>query len=154
MHLLCDEMLRRLGRWLRAAGHDTAIAAAGVSDADLIARALREARILLTRDRHLATVAPPGARVLLLRSDGLDEQAHALRDELGLDWMAAPFTRCMLDNAALRFAPPDSAERVPESSRDMAGELRVCAACGRLYWPGGHVQRMKARLAGWALTGL
>src|SRR5438128_10712908 len=51
VRLYCDEMLARLGRWLRAAGYDTAIAAGGLPDAALIARCAAEARILVTRDR-------------------------------------------------------------------------------------------------------
>src|SRR5689334_350075 len=38
LRLMCDEMLLRLGRWLRAAGYDTAFAAGGADDAALIAR--------------------------------------------------------------------------------------------------------------------
>src|SRR3977135_3678526 len=53
VRLYCDEMLTRLGRWLRAAGYDTAIAENGMPDAALIARCVAEDRILLTRDRHL-----------------------------------------------------------------------------------------------------
>ena len=37
MRLLCDEMLARLGRWLRAAGYDTEIATGGASDRALTA---------------------------------------------------------------------------------------------------------------------
>ena len=38
MRLLCDEMLRGLGRWLRAAGHDVVIAS-GEPDRALLDRA-------------------------------------------------------------------------------------------------------------------
>lgn len=38
LRLLCDEMLKGIGRWLRAAGYDTAIAQDGVADEDLLAR--------------------------------------------------------------------------------------------------------------------
>ena len=39
VRLLCDEMLKGIGRWLRAAGYDTAIAQDGVADEDLLAQA-------------------------------------------------------------------------------------------------------------------
>jgi uncharacterized protein with PIN domain len=42
---LCDEMLRGLGRWLRAAGYDTVIAAGTV----------RTVAILATANRALST---------------------------------------------------------------------------------------------------
>ena len=52
--LLCDRMLIRLGRWLRAAGYDTEIAADAIADRLLLDHAIREGRLLLTRDRKLA----------------------------------------------------------------------------------------------------
>jgi uncharacterized protein with PIN domain len=149
MRLLCDEMLGGLGRWLRAAGHDTVIAENGVSDPDLIARAVREKRALLTRDRHLERIALPSLCPVLLESDSLDAQARALRDRLGLDWLLAPFTRCMIDNAKLLPAGPHHAVCVPETARTKDDALRVCPACGRVYWPGGHVRRMRKRLENW-----
>lgn len=148
VRLLCDEMLLRLGRWLRAAGYDTAIAAGG-DDAALIARCAAEDRILLTRDRHLAARAAGRAAVVRLADAAIEQQVHALKGELGIDWQKAPFTRCLLDNEPLDPAPPAAAAEVPPRSQAAGGPLRRCPLCGRLYWPGGHVRRMQARLADW-----
>jgi uncharacterized protein len=144
--LFCDEMLLRLGRWLRAAGYDTAIAASGVADAEIMARCVREGRILITRDRHLETRARGRVRIVRLAEHRVEEQARALRSALGIDWQFAPFTRCVLDNAPLEPAPPDMAAQVPPDSRAAGGPLRCCPECGRLYWPGGHVRRMQTKL--------
>jgi uncharacterized protein len=146
---LCDEMLHGLGRWLRAAGYDTVIAAGGLPDRELAARCAEEGRILLTKDRDLATTAAGTAPVLLVPGNGIDKAAQALSAALDIDWQHAPFTRCIVDNRPLEAAPPDSAARVPKSSRGAGGPLRVCPECGRLYWPGGHVRRMQQRLAAW-----
>ena len=146
---LCDEMLHGLGRWLRAAGYNTVIAAGGIRDRELTARCANEDRVLLTRDRHLATVVAGTAPVVLLPGGGIDEAARALRIALDIDWQYAPFTRCIVDNRLLEMAPPDLALRVPERSRVAGGPLRVCRECGRLYWPGSHVRRMQRRLAAW-----
>lgn len=160
MRLLCDEMLARLGRWLRAAGYDTAIAEDGLGDAALIARCMAEDRVLVTRDRHLAAQAQDRTPVLRLDKDGLDAQATALREALGVDWQSAPFSRCVVDNAPLEAAPPDAIAQVPPTSRAAlqappgglpgAAALRRCPCCGRLYWPGGHLRRMQLKLAAWA----
>jgi uncharacterized protein len=146
---LCNEMLRGLGRWLRAAGYDTVIAAGGLSDRALAARCAEEDRILLTKDRDLAATAAGTAPVLLVPGNGIAAAARVLRAALDLDWQHAPFTRCIVDNAPLEAAPPCLAARVPERSRAAGGPLRVCPECGRLYWPGGHVRRMQQRLAAW-----
>ena len=149
MRLFCDEMLARLGRWLRAAGYDTAIAEAGMPDTALIARCVAEQRVLLTRDRHLAAVADGRVRVVHLAESDVAAQAKALRTRLGIDWQRAPFTRCLVDNTPLAAAPPDMAAQVLQSSRAAGGPLRLCPECSRLYWPGGHVRRMLARLELW-----
>jgi uncharacterized protein len=146
---LCDEMLHGLGRWLRAAGYDTVIAAGGLSDRALATCCAEEHRVLLTKDRHLAATVRSTATVILLPGGGIDEAARALRIALDIDWQHAPFTRCLVDNRPLEAAPPHSVNQVPERSRAAGGPLRVCPECGRLYWPGGHVRRMHHRLAAW-----
>ena len=146
---LCDEMLRGLGRWLRAAGYDTAIAAGGLPDRALATLCAREHRVLLTKDRRLAATVEGTAPVVLVPAAGIDEAARALRIALDIDWQHAPFTRCIVDNRPLEAAPPHLATLVPERSRAAGGPLRVCPECGRLYWPGGHVRRMQRRLAAW-----
>ena len=157
---MCDEMLLRLGRWLRAAGYDTAIAAGGTEDAALIARCAAENRVLLTRDRPLAARAEASVAVVHLAEETIDAQARALAAALGIDWLHALFTRCVVDNAVLVPAPPEAWAEVPPRSREAVGlqptgltrggKLLRCPQCSRLYWPGGHVRRMRQRLAAWA----
>src|SRR4029077_17249108 len=101
MRLFCDEMLARLGRWLRAAGYDTAIAEGGMPDAALIARCLAEERILLTHDLKLVAWAGVRVQVFRLAESAIAAQARALRTALGIDLHHAPFTRCLVDNTSL-----------------------------------------------------
>ena len=144
---LCDEMLSGIGRWLRSAGYDTAIPARGSDDADLLAQARREGRVLLTRDKRLADADPSA---LLIASGAIDEQAIELKRALGVDWRLAPFTRCSVDNTPLQPAGSADLLRMPDESRLLPGPHQVCRTCGRVYWPGSHVRRMSARLERWA----
>lgn len=144
MRFLCDEMLARLARLLRAAGYDTALAEASERDAALALRARSEARVLVTRDRVLAAQAAPGS--LLLLADELEDQARELTARLPVDWTLAPFTRCVVDNQPLHEARPEEIARMPKEAQALPGPFRACAQCGRLYWPGSHVKRMAARL--------
>jgi uncharacterized protein len=146
VRFLCDEMLVRLGRWLRAAGHDTLIASPGDLDVELIARAEEESRILLTRDRALLERAS-GNSLALIWPDKVPDQAILLRQRLGLDWLAAPFTRCLVDNCLLEESKPGA--DIPQAARMLPGPFRHCPCCGRDYWPGSHVRRMMERLAVW-----
>jgi hypothetical protein len=143
MRFLCDEMLVRLARLLRAAGYDTYLAANSEPDADLIRTARREGRILLTRDKRLAASFEES---VLIRGFGVDAEAHHLSREVVLDWQFAPFTRCVMDNAHLREATPDEIAAMPGAAHAKDGPFRVCPACGRRYWPGSHVRWMEARL--------
>lgn len=147
MRLLCDEMLARLGRWLRAAGYDTRLADEMTDDTTLLRAAEVEDRLLITCDRVLAERAAP--RAVLLQSAPLADQAEALRKRLGVDWLHAPFTRCVVDNAPLEPATPRELEALPPQARGLGGPLRCCPACGRLYWQGSHYRRMARRLAAW-----
>lgn len=139
LRLFCDEMLMRLARWLRAAGHDTELAAQGAEDRAVLARAVADGRCLLTRDRGFLERRAAQGRVVLLPSQVLDAQARFLRERLRVDWLYAPFSRCLLCNSPLERAPP-----LPGGV-----ETRRCPRCDKLYWSGSHVQRMHARLRGW-----
>jgi uncharacterized protein with PIN domain len=146
MRLLCDEMLAGLAAMLRAAGHDTALAAPGTPDAELARACRAEGRVLLSRDRRLVAVVP-GA--LLLPEEAMEAQARHLARQLGLDWCHAPFTRCMRDNTPLRSAGAADLARIPPRARLLSGPFRACPCCERVYWPGSHVRRMEERLHRW-----
>lgn len=146
---LCDEMLCRLGRWLRAAGYDTRIAEAGQPDRQLVELALRESRTLLTRDRKLAEFRHADQCVEVIVGDRIDTQVKELGRFHPIDWLHAPFTRCLICNQPLVAAEPGRRDEMPPFSRERATVLLTCSGCGRLFWDGSHVRRMHARLAAW-----
>ena len=145
----CDEMLKGLGRWLRAAGYDTRIQDNGGSDGAMLQAARRERRLLITRDRKLLEFRHALGTVILLRGNSLDDCVAELSKKLQLDWLYRPFSRCLICNTALVTADQAAWERVPEESRVHAKTLYCCNTCARIYWEGGHVRRMRARLADW-----
>nr|AIF05544.1 hypothetical protein [uncultured marine group II/III euryarchaeote KM3_185_B03] len=131
-------MLGRLARWLRLLGHDTLYA--DVGDDELLR--LAETRRLLTRDRELArrgNVAP-------IESDELRAQLFEIAPP-----PTTPFTRCTACNGALHDASSAEAARAPERVRAVHGEFRACDACGQLYWPGTHFERIRDSLREWGL---
>jgi hypothetical protein len=149
LRLLCDEMLKGIGRWLRAAGYDVAIVDDGAHDDDLLARARTEHRVLLTCDRRLAARAGDDPAIAVLATERLDDAARELGARLGIDWLRAPFTRCLVDNTRLVPADDKDVASLPTRARQGAGPIRRCPRCGRVYWPGSQVRRMRARLARW-----
>ncbi len=151
---LCDAMFARLGRWLRAAGYDAAVAAGHEPDRALVLWARDEGRLLLTRDRRILDIRGAPATTLLLRHDRLDACVEELTRRLNLDWQHDPFSRCLVCNVRLEPADPELGdERLAEATLRGRREVNACPSCERLYWEGDHVRRMRARLERWALRG-
>jgi hypothetical protein len=136
-------MLGRLARWLRLLGYDTAYDNAA-TDPELARRARAEGRVLLTRDRALATRR--GLRSLLIRSQVLEEQVREVHQSLGPPPHPA-LSRCAVCNSVLEPMSHDqAAQRVPPHVLRTQTEFRRCPGCGRVYWPGSHLQAIRAQL--------
>ncbi|HEX6987265.1 MAG TPA: Mut7-C RNAse domain-containing protein [Planctomycetaceae bacterium] len=153
---LADAMLGRLARWLRVLGFDTAHEAAhgpAVTDRELVDRAARERRALLTRDRPLIADLRPKPALLVTADEPL-EQLRQVVARFGLRPPPELFTRCLVCNASLRVATPEEAATlVPPRSLGLPGPVRACPDCGRVYWHGSHARRMRSAiertLPGW-----
>jgi hypothetical protein len=58
---------------------------------------------------------------------------------------SAPFQRCLRCNDLLEPVLDEdvAAAQLPPRVRERHAAFRRCPACGRLYWPGTHHQRME-----------
>jgi uncharacterized protein with PIN domain len=140
LKLLTDGMLGRLTRWLRALGYDT-VYAPDTDDNELLRRARAEDRVLLTADHALAIRR--GARTLLIEAQDLAGQLRRVRAALGPP-PDAEFSRCVACNGKLTLVDKTTlADRVPPYVLATRQEFRRCPDCGRIYWPGTHIERMK-----------
>jgi uncharacterized protein with PIN domain len=146
LKLLADGMLGTLAKWLRLLGYDTAYDNTA-TDPQLARRARAEGRVLLTRDRELA--GRRGLRALLIHSEVLEEQVREVQDALGPPPDPA-LSRCAVCNAALEpLSPEDVADRVPPYVLRTQTDFRRCPGCGRIYWPGTHVDEMREQMNEW-----
>ena len=150
MKFLCDEMLKGLARWLRAAGYDTETAKDGETDRELIRQARASGRLLITRDNKLMEFRNANDTVCLLHCTGIENCAKALKEKIPVDWLNRPFSRCLLCNTPLTRVNDITKVSVPDDVSD--APLFQCPDCKRIYWSGGHVQRMRAKLESWAQT--
>lgn len=147
---LCDEMLQRLGRWLRAAGYDTAIAAAGVDDRELVAQAIAENRLLLTRDRHMASFRNGRGQVVLLEQNSVPDEVAEVSVRFAINWQLRPFSRCLECNTPLIPATPLQRAQLPEGALAVSNVVLYCPHCDKLYWVGSHTRRMRHTLENFA----
>ena len=147
---LCDQMLLGLGRWLRVAGYDTSIIEESIDDSEILEKALREKRLLLTRDRHFLTMLSGKDTVIHLNGNSLDECIKELNDKLEINWLYHPFSRCLKCNSPLReINDPEILQQVPEKIRLGTTKFWFCRACRKVYWEGSHTERMHQQLKVW-----
>ncbi len=142
-------MLNRLGRWLRAAGYDTAIAQHGDRDRELLAQARDEHRLFITRDRKILEHKNAANSVLLLEENGVHDCAAELAGKIAIDWLYRPFSRCLECNAELELASETQRARIPADARSFGDDIYYCSHCDQVYWPGSHVRRMYRKLREW-----
>jgi len=152
MNFFCDEMLFDLGKWLRAAGHDTKIIQKTMPDEEILALALRENRFLLSCDKHFLELAPDEKKVLYLKGNSLEEYVQELKEKIHIDWLYQPFSRCLICNSLL-LEPNEKmiAEQVPSDVRTHSDHFWYCQKCQKVYWEGGHTEHMLQQLKSWNL---
>ncbi|MDQ3062441.1 MAG: Mut7-C RNAse domain-containing protein [Acidobacteriota bacterium] len=140
-----DVNVARLVRWLRAIGIDTWWEDA-ISDADLVGRAIRENRFVLTLDKRLVKEWRTD-NVLLLTSEKPLEQFAQVVEHFKLKLPAQFFTRCLVCNSVLRRASAtEIAANVPPRVRENNELFYYCPNCEKIYWEGSHTKRMQAAI--------
>ncbi len=139
-------MLGSLARWLRLLGYD-ALYVRDVDDEALVARARREKRLLVTRDRALAS-RRKAAPALCLRSRGLRAQWVELARACDLrPPPRAALTRCAVCNLELEPLPrPAARALVPAYVHATRRRFRRCPGCGRVFWRATHHHGLSERL--------
>ncbi|MCR4439045.1 MAG: Mut7-C RNAse domain-containing protein [candidate division KSB1 bacterium] len=146
MKFAVDVMLGKLAKWLRIIGYDTEYGTAW-TDAELRAKATRERRMVLTRDRALAESLGPNAG-LFIESQNPREQFRQVVETLGLDTEQRLFTICTLCNREVEPVDPREVEHeLAEYVRQQQRSFWRCPACGRLYWEGSHIVNAKGWIA-------
>jgi len=145
--LLLDSMLGSLARKLRLYGIDAEYSPSS-SDEQLLERARRERRVLLTSDRELASRAKRmGLAALLV---GQQDDARALADvflALGMKpgELSPDKARCTRCNGEISLIPKEEARRrVGPRTYSAHDEFYRCLRCGKLYWEGAHWKRIRA----------
>lgn len=142
---IADAHLGGLARLLRMAGFDT-LFRNDYQDAEVVDIAVREHRIVLSRDRELLKRREV-THGCFVHAQTPAEQWREVICRLDLARSVRPFTRCMLCNAPLEAV--DKAvvsDRLPPLVRMRHDHLMRCVPCDRIYWPGSHWERMRRQL--------
>ncbi len=143
----CDAMLGGLARWLRAAGYD-AVFEYGIHDGELIDRAGRDGRMILSSDGPLfeRNVIRNGEISALYIPQQLSrtEQLRFVIRRLNLP-LRTP--RCMACGGELREVPKHEVMgEAPPLAYKRCDRFWRCGRCEKLLWSGTHWKKITLRL--------
>jgi len=139
----------KLAKWLRLMGYDT-LFFKGSSDSQMIAMAMAENRVILTRDTQIMrrrVVANGRLKAILIQSDEPERQMRQVMDALRLDCQFQPFSICLECNQPLLERSREQVkDQVPPYVFQTQSQYMECPACHRIYWRGTHWQAMTRKL--------
>ena len=150
IRFIVDHNAGKLAKWLRMMGYDT-LFFNGSDDSRMIATALAEGRVILTRDTGIVKrrlVTSGELKAVLLISDEPIVQMQQVISALDLDVCFHPFSICLECNHTLvKRKREDVKERVPPYVFKTQNKYMECPTCQRIYWRGTHWWAMKSKLA-------
>lgn len=129
-----DGMLGGLVKWLRVLGYDAAFPRPAPTSTD---------RVFVTTAAHKARAGD----VIVTATHRLQQLAEVLR-QTGIEPDEALFfSRCVLCNDLVVPIPREDVHgKVPEYIFSSHEDFHVCRKCGRVYWEGSHLSRVKSWL--------
>ena len=145
LRFLVDANVAKLGSLLRMAGLECP-PPPPVDDSSVARMAVREGRILLTRDRQLLKrkIIMHGH---LVRSQQPVEQFFEVISLYGLRHQLRPFSRCMKCNATLQpVGKQEILARLEPLTKKYYDTFFYCRGCDSIYWPGSHRAGMDSTL--------
>lgn len=145
MKFLVTQELGRLCKWLRILGIDTSYIKTN-NRSEIIFTALKESRIIITRDRRLGE--HHGLKMVLVKSDFLKEQLRQIIEELKIEIKPEEmFLRCTICNELLIEIEKEKVkDLVPQYVFETQDEFVQCPDCKRVYWQGTHWGNVKDTL--------
>ncbi|HJU34798.1 MAG TPA: Mut7-C RNAse domain-containing protein [Nitrososphaera sp.] len=155
---IADAMLGNIARKLRIFGFDTMYLAQAHDD-EILKIGIEQERVILTADKELfKRVVKVGARGVLL-SGGASEVEDLIQiltkngvTSIGLNGIGS---RCSVCNGPLEERTADQVKNgssindhdivaVPHKVISYHNQFFQCRTCGKIYWEGGHLKRIRA----------
>ena len=145
MKFVVDCMLGKLAKWLKILGFD-AVFFSKIEDDDLLEIAMKEDRILLTRDTGLIEKSKEVIS-LFIESENWRTQVEQVLDFFDLWKDVKPNSRCIECNVCTKDLPREKAKNlVTPFVFENADRFALCPDCGRVFWRGTHLKDMETKI--------
>ncbi len=141
-------MVGKLAKWLRFLGIDVVYVQSGNLE-EIVKIAQNEGRIILTRNTDVIKKLK-GHRVWIyfLPTEKSEFQLKDVVEKFNLWQEIRPFSRCTVCNKPLvPVSKEDVRGKVPFYVFQNVDHFEKCPGCGRIYWKGTHVERLRKKLS-------
>ena len=149
LKFIVDQNVGKLAKWLRIMGYDTTFFS-GSNDSHMVAMALKEGRVVLTKDTQIMkrwVVTSGRLKTILIKGDEPEQQMCQVIKALNLDCWFRPFAICLECNQSLvERSKHEVKDLVPPYVFQTQNQYMECPGCHRIYWRGTHWQAMTKRL--------
>jgi uncharacterized protein with PIN domain len=139
-------MLGSLSRWLRISGYNT-LYLNNTNDEELLEKAKKTGRILLTRDSNLVSKSSKiGIETYLVEGDTILKRLIDLKNKLKINYSPLN-SRCPRCNGELNKVNKEELKtQIPESSYNVFNDFWKCLSCEAVYWKGSHWNKIVSML--------
>jgi len=148
LKFVTDGMLGKLTRWLRMLGQDV-VYTGSMDDKELIQKAKKEHRILLTRDLELYKQAiGRGAEAFLVEGKTEAQKLANLAKRFGFKLeIDVKVSRCPKCNTRIKHVRKNEViNKIPKTTSSYYNEFWECPSCQQVYWRGAHWKRIEKTL--------
>lgn len=141
---IADMMLQGLGKWLRFLGFFTSIP----ENFEVVQRLLKinPSQIFLTGSlKHFQQITRSIA--YLVKKNNIAEQLQEIDDHFHIFQRVNLFAICSLcDIPVQSISREEIRDRIPETVKNNFEKFWICPGCQRIYWQGGHIQRLLGKM--------
>jgi hypothetical protein len=144
-------MYQRLGRWLRILGYNT-LFEPSASDQQMIDKAIKGKRVLITRDEELkARAEKVGIKTIIIKGSTIEQKLMDLAKKIpiSLNFPREKLPRCTHCNSRIKEIPKkEIVDQLEEGTIEHYDKFWICTneKCQQIYWQGSHWEKIEKTL--------